>query len=135
MQLDIMEGHLAEENEAIKQTNLVLCDRSAIDPIVYALLTASSAEEAEARRSTLVDNPVFQAVLPIYRSSASIFVLLAPVKEWLVDDGVRLMENQDKSMEMFHKVLKDLKIPYRELGPSCRSLLERMVLTMGFAKL
>lgn len=41
MQLDIPGAHLDEEEEALKQSDLVPSGRSVIDPIAYAALTAS----------------------------------------------------------------------------------------------
>ncbi|KAF5334750.1 hypothetical protein D9611_012907 [Ephemerocybe angulata] len=133
MQLDIMEGHIEDEERAIEAANLVLCDRSAIDPIVYAILTAPSADVAKQRQSTLFSHPAFERALHRYRESASIFILLAPVKSWVVDDGVRSIENQEKCSEIFIQVLRDLGIPYRVLGSDCQSVYERMVLTLGQA--
>ncbi|KAF6753653.1 AAA domain-containing protein [Ephemerocybe angulata] len=128
MQLEIMEGHIEDEERAIGAANLVLCDRSAIDPIVYAIL-----DVAKQRQSTLLSHPAFERALGRYCESASIFILLAPVKSWVVDDGVRSIENQEECSEVFIQVLRDLGIPYRVLGSDCQSVYERMVLTLGQA--
>ncbi|KAJ2928198.1 hypothetical protein H1R20_g8893, partial [Candolleomyces eurysporus] len=135
MQLDIMEAHSNEEEKALEAANLVLCDRSAIDPIAYAILTSSNAEEARQRKEALVGRLAFKAALERYRDHHSVFILLSPVQAWLIDDGVRSLENQEACMDVFRKVLKDLEIPYRVFGPDCQFLFERLMLTLGYVSM
>lgn len=133
MQQAILEAQLKQEEHGRGSYPIQLCDRSAVDPVVYAVMTASGEEERQKRAGTLTDTPQFQKALQHYRNS--IFVLLAPVPEWLVDDGVRYMDNQEKTYETFKVVLRQLGIPYREIGPDMRSLEERMLVVMGLARL
>lgn len=132
MQLDILEAHLDEEEEALKQSDTVLCDRSAIDPIAYAILTASNAAEAREREEALISRLVVKDALTRYRDPYSVFILLTPVREWVIDDGVRSLENQEACGDVFRKLLKDLDIPYRVLGSDCKFLPERMAITLGY---
>ncbi|RDB18597.1 hypothetical protein Hypma_014703 [Hypsizygus marmoreus] len=132
MQQAIMDAHLQRENEG-RMGAVRLCDRSAIDPIVYAVLTAPNAEEAKRRQDILVHSPLFQLALQGYRDS--IFLLLAPVPEWVVDDGVRLIESQARCHDIFKTVLRELDIAFRELGPEMRFLEERIMAVMGMLRL
>lgn len=88
-----------------------LCDRSAVDPIVYA---------------------DFKNALPIYRRST--FILLAPVADWLEDDGIRLLEHQARCFEVFRQVLVELGIPFLEIGAQMRLLEERVTIAIGLMK-
>jgi nicotinamide riboside kinase len=96
MQAAIMGAQLLREAQgraaASQSRRILLSDRSAIDPIVYAMLSSASEEEAEGRVRYLTNSSQFQSALLAYRQS--VVVLLAPVPEWLVDDGIRSIENQ-----------------------------------------
>jgi nicotinamide riboside kinase len=134
MQVAIMEAQLQREREVEEGTcRIRLSDRSAVDPIVYAVLTSKNDEESKKRRQILTDSPQFQRALERYRRS--IFVLLTPIPEWLVDDGIRLMDNQMKCLEVFRETLRDMGISYRELGADIRSVAERTSVVMGLARL
>ncbi|KAJ7636651.1 AAA domain-containing protein [Roridomyces roridus] len=122
MQEAIMRAHLERERENEDEA-IQLCDRSAIDPIVHAIFTAKDPGEAEARKKSLVALPEFQRILPAYRSS--VFILLGPVGDWLVDDGFRHMGDQTQVLAVFRSVLEELGIRYREIGPEMRFLEER----------
>src|SRR5882757_3328811 len=88
MQEDIMEAHFLREQESILGGHAVrVCDRTAIDPIVYAILTSRDDEEARRKQNHLTRSGNFQKVLPQYRQS--IVILLKPVAGWLIDDGIR----------------------------------------------
>jgi nicotinamide riboside kinase len=137
MQKAIMTAQLKREEESRMQaamgSQILLSDRSAVDPIVYAVLTADNKAEAQKRRGTLIQSSQIQFVLEKYRHA--VFVLLAPVPEWVKDDGVRSTALQAESMEIFRQTLSDLKIRYREIGPEMRSLDERVRVVMGLARL
>ncbi|KAJ3528073.1 hypothetical protein NMY22_g9550 [Coprinellus aureogranulatus] len=121
MQIDIMEAHIRDEEMALAVSDVVVCDRSAMDPIVYAILTSSSPSEKEARQAKLIGSKSFQTALARYKESGIVIVLLAPVGDWLVDDGIRLTENQEECMAVFQQLLEDLDLPYRVLGADyCR---------------
>ena len=107
---------------------MVLSDRSAIDPVAYAVLAGANEEDSRERMRVLVDTPEFQAALGRYREAT--FILFKPVPEWLVDDGVRSVVKQDNHSEVFRGILKELEIPYVELGGEIKDLEERV----AFAK-
>jgi nicotinamide riboside kinase len=132
MQQAIMEAHLKEEQKGWS-CPVQLCDRSAIDPIVYAVLTASNENEAKRRREVLMNSPDFRNALPIYRRSS--FILLAPVADWLEDDGIRLLEHQSRCFEVFRQLLVELGIPFLEIGGQMRFLEERVTVAMGLMNL
>ncbi|KAK7047003.1 AAA domain-containing protein [Favolaschia claudopus] len=121
MQKAIMLGHLKREQECEAET--YLSDRSAVDPIVYAIFTAANAQDAVARKETLVSLPEFQEALPRYRQS--LFILLGTVREWVVDDGFRHVGDETKLLTIFRDVLVELGIRYREIGSEMRFLPER----------
>lgn len=133
MQRTIMEGQLKQEQAARSVAGrsairVVLSDRSAIDPISYAVLTAANQDDARERMQALVGTTEFQAALDRYRNG--IFILFKPMPEWLVDDGVRKIDEHDRSFHVFRDVLKELEIPYVELGEEVKDLQARV----AFAK-
>lgn len=120
----ILEKH---ENDFTQQP--IIHDRSAIDPVVYALLTAKNAEEAANRKRCLVNTSKFQSTLEKYRQS--VFILLKPVREWITDDGVRSIEDMDRCCEMFRLILKEFGIQFHEIGKELGFLEERVTWLMG----
>ncbi|KAL4258027.1 P-loop containing nucleoside triphosphate hydrolase [Pleurotus pulmonarius] len=132
MQRAIMEAHLLEEEKGLG-CSVQLCDRSAIDPIVYALLTAIDEHDAKEKYERLADSEAFQRALVRYRSA--IFVLLGPVQEWLVDDGVRNTENQLEYFGLFKKTLAELDISFYEIGEETMGLGDRVDRVLGIAQL
>ena len=134
MQRTIMEAQLEQEQVArsvagSSAVRIVLSDRSAIDPIAYAILTAANEDDARARTRVLVDTSEFQNALRRYREGT--FVLFKPVPEWLVDDGVRSMDKQGQTSEVFREVLRELEIPYVELGEETKDLQARVAFARG----
>jgi len=108
---------------------MVLSDRSAIDPVAYAVLTAANEGDARERMRVLVETPEFQTALRRYREET--FILFKPVPEWFVDDGVRTIEKQSQTLEVFHDILKELGIPYVELGEEIKDLQARVTFAIG----
>ncbi|KAG7097912.1 hypothetical protein E1B28_005223 [Marasmius oreades] len=156
MQQAILDAHAEKERQVIERTATenferggiqLLCDRSAVDPIVYAVLTSSRVADADAtgsgsgsgsgssstgtslenaRRDSLIQSPSFQAILPMYLSPLSSFYLLEPVESWLKDDGFRYVGEQLESFEIFKRVLGELGIVYRLIGKDMLDLDERI---------
>ena len=125
MQRDIMLAHIHDERRAREETpGVVLCDRSAIDPIVYSILTSSDERNAHERRDQLIQMDEFQYIVPFYRQS--LFFLLEPVEEWVVDDGIRLIENLGPCFEMFQATLESLGIKYHVIGKEMKAISERV---------
>ncbi|KAJ7639976.1 AAA domain-containing protein [Mycena polygramma] len=130
MQKAIMLAHLEQEQQS-REGSAQLCDRSAVDPIVYAIFTAANAADAQSRKEALVDLPEFQRALPRYRES--FFILLDPVKDWIIDDGFRHVGDETRILAIFQDTLAELGIRYREIGPSMRFLPERTSFVMNLA--
>jgi nicotinamide riboside kinase len=124
MQLAIMKAQIERESQERNSHSILLSDRSAVDPIVYAILTAGSDDEIESRKTQLIERPEFQETLKTYQQS--IFILLKPIADWIVDDGIRLMEKQEETYRIFERLLRELNIKFRVLGPEMRSLRERV---------
>ncbi|OBZ65909.1 hypothetical protein A0H81_14117 [Grifola frondosa] len=103
---------------------LLLSDRSAIDPIVYA--ATSTASGAPERHERLMRNVAFQAILPFYRQS--LFVVLSPVAEWMMDDGVRSLEDPWRYNEELYRTLNELEIPFIIIGEETRDIQIRVEL-------
>jgi len=99
---------------------VVLCDRSALDAAVYARLGSPAAGRA------IVGSASFRVALEAYRAQRALIVLLSPVAEWLVDDGVRSLEDGARCLEMFRVVLRELGIRHMEMDVCCRFLEERV---------
>lgn len=135
MQQDIMDAYFHREEELDElEEPIRLFDRSAMDAIVYALLTSKTQEEANARKAFLTASDNFQKVLEKYRSIESIVILLHPVAEWLVDDGIRSLENHTDCSMIFKELLKSLKVNYHEFGCDTKFLHERVTVTLGLGK-
>jgi len=136
MQVAIMEAQLLRENEAraaaARTGRIMLSDRSAIDAIVYAVLNSANEDEGQRRFQKLTNSPRFQLALSTYRQS--VIVLLSPVPEWLVDDGIRSVDNQAQSLAVFKNVLRKLGIVHREIGPEMKDLDERTTVVMGLGR-
>ncbi|KIJ15188.1 hypothetical protein PAXINDRAFT_115204 [Paxillus involutus ATCC 200175] len=129
MQKAIMLAQLERETQACERVGggnerLILSDRSGIDPIVYAVLTAKDELQAHHKKSLLVGQPTFQSTLHRYRKAR--FLLLNPVPEWLVDDGVRSLEQHDRCMVVYREILAELGIQYNEMGAEMKELSERV---------
>jgi nicotinamide riboside kinase len=132
MQEDIMEAHFLLEQESMTHAVRV-CDRTAIDPIVYAIITSRDEEESKRKQNHLTRSTNFQKALQQYRKS--IVILLKPVAEWLVDDGIRSTEDQDKCLQIYRRLLAEMDVPYYELGREIMFLPERVGFVMGLARL
>ncbi|OCH91053.1 hypothetical protein OBBRIDRAFT_753829 [Obba rivulosa] len=128
MQYAIMTAQLAAEEQVLqmpfKEGIVMLSDRSAIDPIVYA--ATSQAPGASERERLLLGDAALRAILPLYRRS--LFVLLEPVTEWLTDDGVRSLEDPWKYNEVLTTMLHNLGIPFIQIGEETKDIGTRVEL-------
>jgi uncharacterized protein YcbX len=88
---------------AAASSRVLLSDRSAIDAIVYAIITSASVEEAERRIQIPTDSDRFRLALAAYKKS--LFILLAPVPEWLEDDGIRKIDDRVRTNPTRHLAL------------------------------
>jgi nicotinamide riboside kinase len=109
---------------------MILSDRSAIDPLAYAVVTAANEEDARQRKRILINTPGFQTALQYYKEG--VFVLFKPVSEWLVDDGVRSMDDRGQNLDVFRGILRELGIPFIELGEEIKDLQSRVAFVKGF---
>ncbi|KAJ6450387.1 AAA domain-containing protein [Mycena sanguinolenta] len=130
MQKAIMLAHL-EQERGNEDSSAHLSDRSAVDPIAYAIFTAANPEDAQHRKQALVNLPEFQRALPRYRNS--LFILLTPVREWMEDDGFRHVGDEAEILAIFRNTLSELGIRYRELGPEMGFLPERTAFVLSLA--
>ncbi len=128
MQEAILEAILKKHGEESIEVPMIH-DRSALDPVVYAVLTAEDAKEATQRKGHLVDTKKFNSILERYRQST--VILLKPVREWIMDDGIRSLEDLDKCYEIFRLLLSEYRIPFREIGTEMRFLEERVAWLTG----
>ena len=130
MQRAIMDAQLEAESKARARAHasaddhILLSDRSAVDAIVYSIITSATEAEAMERKKILVNLAQFQQALPWYRQAK--FVLLTPVPEWLVDDGVRSLYDQYHCTEVFRQVLMELGIEFQEMGIEMKKLEDRV---------
>ncbi|EKM53817.1 uncharacterized protein PHACADRAFT_211456 [Phanerochaete carnosa HHB-10118-sp] len=126
MQHAIMAAQLNAEERVLTRPRgngpiLLLSDRSAVDPIVYA---ATSSVDGESKRLRLIQDPAFQATLAFYRES--LFFLLQPVLEWLQDDGIRSLEDPWNYNAHLRTTLTELGIPFVEIGEELKDIAERV---------
>ncbi|KAG8691631.1 hypothetical protein FRC11_014383 [Ceratobasidium sp. 423] len=138
MQRAILNAQVAAENDARSQNSVataenpqgnlfLLCDRSAIDPLVFASLSPTEATGAE----ILAESDELQAILPIYRRA--LFILLHPVKEWFEDDGVRSLADPSGYPRAFKHYMDQFEIKYYELDDSLKALDDRVNAVLGWA--
>ncbi|KAF7292108.1 hypothetical protein MIND_01237500 [Mycena indigotica] len=130
MQKAIMLAHLQKENESDQQ-KILLCDRSAVDPVVYSVFTSKDKDTANERKRALVTLPEFQTAIEGYRNS--LFILLTPVSEWIVDDGFRHVGNEVDVTKIFQETLHELGIHYVEIGEETQKLEDRVNLVQHLA--
>lgn len=146
MQEAIMTAQLEAERAALSRADssskvILLSDRSAVDPAVYAETSGARPSQDRAR---LLDTEGFQNALNFYRES--LFgkpkshsgrweglmklhpVVLQPVVDWLEDDGVRSLEDPWNYNNHLCSTLRELSIPFIEIDESVRDLSERVKL-------
>ncbi|EMD32885.1 hypothetical protein CERSUDRAFT_87609 [Gelatoporia subvermispora B] len=132
MQYAIMAAQLAAEERVLQMPLegdiIMLSDRSAIDPIVYA--ATSEVPGAAERERLLLGDGAFRAILPFYRRS--LFVLLQPVIEWIVDDGVRSLEDPWRYNSALMKTLDGLEIPYVQIGEETKNIQARIEFVLSY---
>lgn len=58
-------------------------------------------------------------------------VVLGPVKEWIVDDGVRSLEDPERYNYFLRGLLHELEIPYIEIGQETKDLRARVELVVN----
>jgi nicotinamide riboside kinase len=124
MQSAILAAQLGREDAALRPElghEVVLGDRSGIDPIVYAILTSTNEKEKQERVRSLTETAAFKRVLEVYRTSSFVF-LLTPIPEWLVDDGIRSIDDREECAKVFRELLKDMNVPYVEIGSDVMDL-------------
>ncbi|CAE6538467.1 unnamed protein product, partial [Rhizoctonia solani] len=137
MQKTIMLAQITAEQNARNQASatgssdplFLLCDRSAIDPLVYAALSATESTGAE----TLAGSSEMQSILPVYRRA--IFVLLYPVKEWFEDDGIRSLADPSNYPLTYKHYLNQFGIQYYELDSSLKDLDGRINAVLSWANI
>ncbi|KIP05131.1 hypothetical protein PHLGIDRAFT_74753 [Phlebiopsis gigantea 11061_1 CR5-6] len=101
---------------------LLLSDRSAVDPIVYAKTAA--VQDSAGNASRLRCDASFQSILPFYRGALF-------VTEWLEDDGVRSLEDPWKYNSHLCSTLTELDIPFIEISADMRNLKDRVEYVRG----
>ncbi|KAK0204327.1 AAA domain-containing protein [Desarmillaria ectypa] len=135
MQEAIMDAQIDHEKETRGSFPVQVFDRSAVDPIVYAVLTGRSDLDGKERWKSLSRKDNFKETLADYRKPSSVFFLLAPVEEWLVDDGTRHLDNGKECFGIFERVLSGLGISYSIIGEGVKSLNDRTSLVLDRGRL
>jgi nicotinamide riboside kinase len=162
MQKAIMLAQIKAETNAIEEIKshpipsslgrpkpfVLLCDRCAIDPVVYATmhLEPNLVEE-------LTGNPFFQTAVTRYRDGQMrspsgtgrprddvdlrpVVILTDGVEEWKeVDDGVRSLYDPWKVTAFFRQVLQGLDIQHNILGYRIKDIGQRVEWTIDTAGL
>ena len=100
-----------------------ICDRSGLDPIVYAerYVGANEAKEMTETETWLELRK---------RMSCSLIIVCEAGADWLIDDGVRLMPSDNADWMAFHvlfcQCLKDLGLEFTILPCSIRDIKDRV---------
>lgn len=137
MQQAILEAQVKTERDAMAsfassdptKEKVLLSDRCAIDALVYTRKLVS-----ETAYKTLCESLEFQEALRRYRGERAkgndgghvLFILTLPVSEWLIDDGIRSMSEPEAISDEFRHVLKEMEIPFVELGSEIMDLGRRV---------
>lgn len=107
----------------LQDLNLVIADRSGVDPLVYARMYCGEAAAQE-----MVESNTWRE-LKLNLDNATIIVC-EPVEQWLTDDNVRLMpldlEEWNLMHETFCTIMERQKLEYTVLSKSVFSLEERV---------
>ena len=147
MQQAILEAQVKAEMDATAtlassdstKEKVLLSDRCAIDALVYTRKYVS-----ENAYKTLCETPEFQEALGRYRGERAkgnngthkvLFILTLPVAEWLIDDGIRSMDEPEAVLEEFRNVLNEMEIPFVELGSESMELGRRVEWVVSKARL
>lgn len=146
MQQAILEAQVKAERDAMAslassdstKEKVLLSDRCAIDALVYTRKYVS-----EDAYKTLCETLEFQEALGRYRGERAkgnhgtqvLFILTLPVAEWLIDDGIRSMDEPEAVLEEFRNVLNDMEIPFVELGSEIMELGRRVEWVVSKARL
>ncbi|KIY70983.1 hypothetical protein CYLTODRAFT_346741 [Cylindrobasidium torrendii FP15055 ss-10] len=133
MQEDIMAAQLNHDAESRGVYPLQVFDRSSLDPLVYAKLTGVDEADGAKRMEELETDPRLQEELVAYRGNNVTFVLLTPVQGWLVDDGTRHMQDQERTRDIFKETLSRLEIPFVEIGEDEKDSEARVALVLNAA--
>ncbi|KAH7089332.1 AAA domain-containing protein, partial [Auriculariales sp. MPI-PUGE-AT-0066] len=129
MKFAILTAQVAAEDMAIQHVSqmdridgqpIILSDRSGMDAVVYADLDPDGAEQK--RQLTRLEP--FNRAVERYRDS--LFIVLEPVQEWIVDDGVRSLYGVEEYHSHFIQFLQQWQVPFKQLGPEVLSLDERV---------
>lgn len=109
--------------ESKQSSTPILCDRSGIDPLVYAIKYGPPNG-----RESLEDTIQWQHLRN--RMMKSLVIVCPPQREWLTDDGTRLMASSwEDWLEMhriFCRVLKEHCIPFIVLPDDLLELQDRV---------
>ena len=146
MQQAILEAQLKAEGDALAflassdptREKVLLSDRCAIDALVYTRKFVS-----EDAYKTLCETSEFQEALRRYRGervkgndgACVLFILTLLVAEWLIDDGIRSVDEPEDILEEFRCVLNELEIPFVELGSEIMELSRRVEWVVSKARL
>jgi hypothetical protein len=146
MQQAILEAQVKAERDALAflassdptKEKVLLSDRCAIDALVYTRKFVS-----ENAYKTLCETSEFQEALRRYRGERAkgndgahvLFILTLPVAEWLIDDGIRNMDEPEAVLEEFRHVLNEMEIPFVELGSEIMELGRRVEWVISKARL
>ncbi|ETI27930.1 hypothetical protein G647_00379 [Cladophialophora carrionii CBS 160.54] len=115
----------AQLNEELdrERRGLIVSDRSGIDPIAYATLYGPP----EVARD-LLESDAWRVLREKMRKG--LIILCEPVREWLFDDGTRLMPADDAEWYELHTVfirlLQQTGITYEVVPATCTSREERV---------
>lgn len=118
----VLAQHAAEA--AVPHGSWAICDRSGVDPVVYArrLISADAA-------AAVMNMPEWRELERAVKNG--VVVVCEPgVEEWLVDDGVRVMPDGDEDWRRMHSLfcdlLEEMGVLYAVLGPCVRDINDRV---------
>ena len=130
LQRMILESQL-EKEAALSSKDVVICDRSGADPLVYAMVYS---------RGQQIDELTGSKTWASLRANMerSLVIVCPPVREWLFDDGVRLMPESWDEWCRVHKeflsILKRYNVGFAELPPGMPSVDERVQYVLEYWK-
>lgn len=129
LQVTILETQAMREHEAMRNTDLIVSDRSGIDPIAFTMCYGTPA-----LAQVLLDSEAWKFLRT--RMQSGLVVLCEPQPQWFAEDGVRIppaSSNETFNLhETFCELLRAQAIPYETLTASQRGIEDRVRAVMGF---
>lgn len=129
LQITILETQAMREHELMKHMDLIVSDRSGIDPIAFTMCYGKPALV-----QVLLDSEAWKFLRT--RMQSGLVVLCEPQPQWFAEDGVRILPASSQEIfdlhETFCELLRAQNITFETLTASQRVIEDRVQAVMHF---